>query len=175
MDCGNTTSLTMGFFRQEHWSGLHFLLQGVFLAQGSHLSLLCLLHWQVDFLQLSHLVSLSNICNFWGFRCRWLLSPQADSFQQGCSWSSMMSARIISPDLWGLLSEAHGLAKCQTRLKWFNTHAPHSGGSASWEQDGTNCHRVRPCAHHSQQKESFSSPGFQHKTHSSFIENINKP
>ena len=33
---------------------LHFLLQGIFLTQESNLSLLCLLHWQMDSLLLSH-------------------------------------------------------------------------------------------------------------------------
>ena len=41
----------MGFSRQECWSGLHFLLQGIFPTQGSNS---CLLHWQVDSLPLSH-------------------------------------------------------------------------------------------------------------------------
>ena len=31
--------------------GCHFLLQGIFLTQGSNL---CLLHWQEDYLPLSH-------------------------------------------------------------------------------------------------------------------------
>ena len=43
-------------------AGCHFLLQGIFLTQGLNLSLLCLLHWQVDFLfffkPVSHLGSL---------------------------------------------------------------------------------------------------------------------
>ena len=30
----------MGFLRQEYWSGLHFLLQGIFPIQGSNLHLL---------------------------------------------------------------------------------------------------------------------------------------
>ena len=34
--------------------GCHFLLQGIFLAQGSNLSLLHLLHWQADFSLLNH-------------------------------------------------------------------------------------------------------------------------
>ena len=38
--------------------GCHFLLQGIFLTQGSNLHLLCLLHWQADSLPLSHLGSL---------------------------------------------------------------------------------------------------------------------
>ena len=37
--------------------GCHFLLQGLFLTQGLNLPLLCLLHWQVDSLPLSHLGS----------------------------------------------------------------------------------------------------------------------
>ena len=32
--------------------GSHALLQGIFLTQGSNLCLLCLLHWQMDFLPL---------------------------------------------------------------------------------------------------------------------------
>ena len=34
--------LSMEFSRQEYWSGLHFLLQGIFLIQGSNLHLLSL-------------------------------------------------------------------------------------------------------------------------------------
>ena len=37
--------------------GCHALLQGIFQTQGSNLSLLCLLHWQVVSLLLSHLGS----------------------------------------------------------------------------------------------------------------------
>ena len=36
--------LSMGFSRQEHWSGRHFFLQGVFPTQGLNLCLLCLLN-----------------------------------------------------------------------------------------------------------------------------------
>ena len=44
--------VSMGFSRQECWSGKntgvgsHALLQGIFLTQGLNLHLLCLLHWQ---------------------------------------------------------------------------------------------------------------------------------
>ena len=31
----NQTPLSMEFLRQEYWSGCHFLLQGIFLTQGS--------------------------------------------------------------------------------------------------------------------------------------------
>ena len=48
--------LSMGFSRQEYWSGLPCPPQGIFLTQGSNLSLLCLLHWQVASLPQRHLV-----------------------------------------------------------------------------------------------------------------------
>ena len=47
--------LSMGFSRQEYWSGCHFLLQGIFLTQELNLHLLYLLNWQADSLLLSHL------------------------------------------------------------------------------------------------------------------------
>ena len=47
--------LSMGFSRQEYWSGLHALLQGIFPAQGMNLHPLCLLHCWVDSSPRSHL------------------------------------------------------------------------------------------------------------------------
>ena len=44
--------LPMKFSRQEHWTGVPFPLQGIFLAQGLNPHLLHLLHWQVDSLPL---------------------------------------------------------------------------------------------------------------------------
>ena len=41
--------------------GCHFLLQRIFLTQGSNQQLLCPLHWQVDSLPLSHLSSPKKI------------------------------------------------------------------------------------------------------------------
>ena len=38
--------LSMGFSRQEYWSGLPALLQGIFRTQESNPPLLCLLLWQ---------------------------------------------------------------------------------------------------------------------------------
>ena len=43
--------LSIGFSRQEYWSGCHFIIQGVFLTQGSNLHLLWLLLWQEGTLQ----------------------------------------------------------------------------------------------------------------------------
>ena len=48
--------LSMGFPRQERWSGLPFSLPGeIFPTQGSNPGLQGPLHWQVDSLPLSHL------------------------------------------------------------------------------------------------------------------------
>ena len=44
--------LYVEFSRQEYWSGLHVLLQGIFPTQGLNLHLL---QWQVNSLPLSHL------------------------------------------------------------------------------------------------------------------------
>ena len=44
--------LSIGFSRQEYWSGLPFLLQGIFPTQGSNPHLLHLLHWQANSISL---------------------------------------------------------------------------------------------------------------------------
>ena len=56
--CGLVThqaTPSMGFLRQEHWSGLPFPSQGIIPTQRSDQCLLCLLHWQVSSFPLSHL------------------------------------------------------------------------------------------------------------------------
>ena len=40
--------LSVGFSRQEYWSGLLFPPPGIFLTQGSNPCFLHLLHWQTD-------------------------------------------------------------------------------------------------------------------------------
>ena len=47
--------LSVGFPGKNTGVGCRALLQGIFPTQGSNPSLLCLLHWQVDSLLLSHL------------------------------------------------------------------------------------------------------------------------
>ena len=50
--------LPMGFSSKNTGVGCHaLLLQGVFLTQGSNLSLLCLLHWQTGSLPLAPLLT----------------------------------------------------------------------------------------------------------------------
>jgi len=46
--------LSMGFSRQEYWSGLPSFLQGIFPTQELNPCLFCLLHWQAGSLPLSH-------------------------------------------------------------------------------------------------------------------------
>ena len=60
------TPLSKEFSRQEIWNlGIcHFLIQEIFPTQGSNLSLLCLLHWQVDSSPLSPLESPLKLCAF---------------------------------------------------------------------------------------------------------------
>ena len=49
------TPLSINFSGKGTGVGCHFLLQGLFPTQESNPRLLCLLHWQVDSLPLSHL------------------------------------------------------------------------------------------------------------------------
>ena len=45
--------LSMGFSRQEYWSGWTCPPQGIFPTQGSNPHLLCFLHWQAGSLSLA--------------------------------------------------------------------------------------------------------------------------
>ena len=82
MDCSLPAPLSMGFPRQEYWSGLPFLLQGIFPIQGSNLHLLHLLHWQVDFfhgaIREAHVIrwrSVQNLTGLWRWESRALIQP----------------------------------------------------------------------------------------------------
>ena len=56
MDCSSPCSSVHKIFQARYTgAGCHFLLQGIFLTQGSSLRLFHLLHWQADSLPLSHL------------------------------------------------------------------------------------------------------------------------
>ena len=55
------TPLFMGFSRQDYWSGLPGLLQGIFLTKGLKQRLLHLLYWQEDSLSQCHLGSPSEV------------------------------------------------------------------------------------------------------------------
>ena len=55
MDCCSPGSVSMGFSRQEYWSGLACPPPGNFTTQGSNLHLLCLPYWLVGSLPLAPL------------------------------------------------------------------------------------------------------------------------
>ena len=58
MDCSLPGSSVHGIFQVKNTGvGCHFLLQGIFLTQGSNPCLWHLLHWQANSLPLSHLGS----------------------------------------------------------------------------------------------------------------------
>ena len=61
MNCSPSSFFVHNFPGKNTGAGCHFLLQGIFLTQGSNSHLLCLLHWQADFLPLHHLGSISMI------------------------------------------------------------------------------------------------------------------
>ena len=57
--------LSMGFSRQEYWSGLPCPLPGDLPdPEGWNRHLLCLLHWQADSLPLSRLGGLMSLCKY---------------------------------------------------------------------------------------------------------------
>ena len=90
--------LSTGFSRKEYWSGLPFLLQELFLTQGSNLS--CL-HWQADSLPLSHQGGpsvqfscsvLSNSVTPWTAACKVSLS-----ITNSQSLLKLMSIELVMP------------------------------------------------------------------------------
>ena len=60
--------LSLEFSRQYFGAGCHFLLQGIFLTQGSVLHVLCLLHWQTDSLPLVSIAMVAKITLNWAHR-----------------------------------------------------------------------------------------------------------
>ena len=82
--------LSMGFPRQEHWHGLHFLLQEIFLTQGWNLHLL---HWQVGSLPLATWETLCVcvcVCVLLSHfsRVQLCVTPQTAALRLLCPWDS---------------------------------------------------------------------------------------
>ena len=70
--------LSMGFSRQEYWSGCHALLQGIFLTQGSNLCHFWFPHWQAGSLPL---VPPGKVKVKWLSCVRLFLTPWAIAYQ----------------------------------------------------------------------------------------------
>ena len=73
--------LFMGFSRQEYWSGLPCPPPGALPTQGLNLSHLCLLHWHVNSLPLSHQgrlkVKVNSLSRIRLFATPWTVAYQA--------------------------------------------------------------------------------------------------
>ena len=85
------TALSMGFSQKEYWSGLPFLLYGIFLTQGSHSGFLNLLHWQADSLTLSHLGIPNNLSTFSKFPSS---SKGKIIYNITCSWTLKIQINV---------------------------------------------------------------------------------
>ena len=72
VDCGPQASLSMGFSRQGHWSGLHALLQGIFSTQRLNPRLLCLLLLQVGSLPQVPITNLVLLAEYFPVQSQWL-------------------------------------------------------------------------------------------------------
>ena len=79
--------LSMGFSRQEYWSGLlwDLLLQGIFLTQGLNPCLLHLLHWQASSLQPAPHGKTLYACSITQFT-KWMHSPLLTSGDTSQDW-----------------------------------------------------------------------------------------
>ena len=67
---------SVGFSRQENWSGLPFPTPGDLPNPGIELCLLCLLHWQADYLSLTTWMSVQSLSRVWLFATPWTAARQ---------------------------------------------------------------------------------------------------
>ena len=96
----------MGFPSKNTGVGCHFLLQGIFLTQGSNPRLLRLLHCRAKFLQ-----SCPTLFNFMdcsppgssvhGIPQAWILDWVTIPFSRGSSWPRDQTASLASPAFTG--------------------------------------------------------------------------
>ena len=98
-------SLSMGFPRQEYWSGLHFLLQKVFRIHGSNPSVLCLLHWQAGSLPLApHGKPIHEFRHSINISYTKLCEREASTLQQWgeptCIWKLNLVVEVHWQEIW---------------------------------------------------------------------------
>ena len=105
MDCSPTAPLSMGFSRQEHWSGLPCPPPGIFQTQGLNLHLSCLLHWQVGSLPLTPpgkpLALTKCVCVSLQLSIRRSLGPDAAHVRCGFAAYLSLCQNVTSQPRWG--------------------------------------------------------------------------
>ena len=84
--------------------GCHFLLQGIFLTQGSNPGVLCLLHWQANSLSLSHLGSPQDLVIYP------ICTLAALGLQLWCGALCCGAQAFSSCSMWAFPVAAHGLS-----------------------------------------------------------------
>ena len=103
--------------------GCHFLLQGIFLTQGSNPHLLCLLHWQADSLPLSHLI-INPLSDIWfanivylSVDCLfilWIMSSDPQNFKIFMKMNLFFLLLFVS-----LMSSENPMSKVMKLLSYF--------------------------------------------------------
>ena len=88
MDCSPPGSLSMGFSRQEYWSGLPFPSPGTVPTQRSNPCLSCRLHWQVGSLPLA---PPGKPFIYWSYTC---LQRMTQSSQKDRVWRAWLSLPV---------------------------------------------------------------------------------
>ena len=96
--------LSMGFSRQEYWSGLSCPPQGIFLTQGLNACLPCLLYWQVVSLPLAPPRKPYYVLVVQLLSHVWLCDPM-DCSPPGSSVHGILQARILE---WVVLPSSRG-------------------------------------------------------------------
>ena len=100
MDCSPSISSVHGFPGKNTGVGCHFLLQGIFLTQGSNPRLSCLLHWQVDSSPLCYLARLLSLIVIQLFNyVRLFEIPCIATLQAFLSFTIIWSLKLMSIEL----------------------------------------------------------------------------
>ena len=120
VDCSLPASLSMGFSRQEYWSGLPFPLQEIFLTQELNLCLLCLPALATGFFPTSAAweaqwyLTRTLICISFLPRCDWQ-RPRSS-----CTATTMLQAPQCGsrncPFTFGSLHDLSNFASCAAKL-----------------------------------------------------------
>ena len=107
MDCGLPGSSVHSFPGQNKGAGHHSLFQGLFPTQGLNRRLLCLLHWQVAFIQ-AHVKSILQVIKQNGCFCiQQMPWYWKSSLQFNCLVASLLHQRRVYnanslPGFWAL-------------------------------------------------------------------------